>query len=67
MKTWYKVTEIPSDVLLEWELAFIVDKQDLKVNNFEIQAIYQAQRKSIITSLPQGDASRKYLEMFYLT
>jgi hypothetical protein len=66
MKIWYKVTEIPEDVLLEWLLAFEPDQLQLLETDFKIQAIYQRQRISLCTAANPGDAFRDHLELFYL-
>jgi hypothetical protein len=65
MKTWYEVTEVPSDVLLEWELAFFPERVTIPETDFRIQQIYQRQRIALCASLHCDDAGRKYLEMFY--
>jgi hypothetical protein len=65
MKIWYRVTEIPEDVLLEWELAFLPEQVNLPETDFKIQAIYQRQRIAVCKSLNSEDLGRKYLELFY--
>lgn len=65
MKIWYKVTEIPADVLLEWSIAFYPEAVDLPEHDFRIQAIYQRQRISICKALNSGDPGRIYLELFF--
>lgn len=65
MKTWYEVTEIPSDVLLEWELAFFPERVTLPESDFRIQQIYQRQRIALCAVLHCDDPGRKYLELFY--
>ena len=66
MKIWYKVTEIPEDVLLEWLLAFEPDQLQLLETDFKIQSIYQRQRIALSTAANPGDPFRDHLELFYL-